>query len=74
LSPLEGENVREGWKSLAELLGVSETKAFSLKDELAACGAIFYMTKGRPPQRRMCFWPSDIRKWTRLKGSKGETI
>jgi len=37
-----------------------------------ACGAIFFMRVGRPKRRMLSFWPSEIRRWARLKGSKAE--
>jgi hypothetical protein len=69
--PINGEKIRHGRKELAQYMGISERKALGLKAELVNCGAIFYMRIGKPPKRRMCFWPSEIRKWTRLKSAKG---
>ncbi len=68
---MNDEEMRRGWKALAEYLKISERKARSLKGELSACGAAFFMRVGNPPRRMLSFWPSEIRKWARLKGSKG---
>lgn len=72
--PFQGENAQFGWKLLAEYMGFSERKAFRLQDELRSCGAVFYVMLGRPPKRRVCWFPSEIRRWARLKGAKGEVI
>jgi hypothetical protein len=72
--PLEGEEVQGEWRDLACFLGLSERKTRGLKQELSICGAVFYMRMGSPPKRRVCWFPSEIRKWCRLKGAKGEVI
>jgi hypothetical protein len=69
---MNDEEMRRGWKALADYLKISESKARRMKGELTACGAVFFMRVGKPPRRRLSFWPSEIRKWARLKGSKGE--
>ena len=68
------EELQRGWHSLAAFLKISERKARSLKGELSACGAVHFTRVGKPPRRVLSFWPSEIRKWARLKASKGETI
>ena len=66
--------LQRGWRALAEFLKISERKARGLRVELAGCGAIHFTRVGKPPRRVLSFWPSEIRKWARLKASKGETI
>ncbi len=56
------------------ILGWSRAKFFNKKKELDEAGAIFYRYEGRPPQRRICAFPSELRTWIRLKASKGEII
>lgn len=72
--PMEGEQAQCGWKLLAEYMGFSERKAFRLRNELKDCRAVFYVRLGRPPRKRVCWFPSEIRRWARLKGAKGEVI
>jgi len=69
---MNDEEMRRGWKALADYLKISERKARGLKGELTACGAVFFMRVGRPKRRMLSFWPSEIRRWARLKGSKAE--
>lgn len=72
--PLENEEIQKGWKRLAEFLGISERKCRTMKPELASCGAVFFMRRGKNKRRTLCFFPSEIKKWCRLKGAKGEVI
>jgi len=69
---MDNEGMQRGWKALADYLKISERKTRGLKGELMACGAIFFMRVGRPKRRMLSFWPSEIRRWARLKGSKEE--
>ncbi len=63
-----------GWKAIAEMFNCSERKMISLKEELCACGAIFYTNLGRPPRKRVCAFPSILKAWQIKKSSKGEMI
>jgi len=72
--PFEGERAQVGWNALAECLGCSISKARRLKGELEEAGVIFRMNLGRPPRRRVCFWQSELVRWTRLKGHKREPV
>ncbi|MBW2607168.1 MAG: hypothetical protein JRD05_05975 [Deltaproteobacteria bacterium] len=63
-----------GWKAIAEMFNCSERKMISLKEELYACGAIFYMNLGRPPRKRVCAFPSILKAWQIKKSSQGEMI
>jgi len=60
--------------ALALFLGISERKARRMKPELTSCGAVFFMRLGKRKARTLCWFPSEIKKWCRLKGSKGEMI
>ncbi len=59
---------------ILKILGWSKAKFFNHKEELEACGAIFYRYEGRPPTRRLCAFPSELKTWVRLKAAKGEMI
>jgi hypothetical protein len=72
--PIESEELRKGWKALAEFLGISERKARMMKPELTGCGAVFFMRLGRKRHKNLCWFPSEIKKFCRLKGAKGEVI
>lgn len=63
-----------GWKAIAKIFNCSERKMISLKAELCACGAIFYMNLGRPPRKRVCAFPSILKVWQIKKSSKGQMI
>jgi hypothetical protein len=72
--PFENEPVQRTWNELARQLRCSRGKAMSLKPELQECGVIFYMWIGRPPRKTLCFWKSELVRWTRLRGHKNEPI
>jgi hypothetical protein len=72
--PEEDEEALQTWASLARFFNCSERKIIRYKDELLACGAIFYMNLGRPPRKTVCAFPHRLRKWAGLKGQKGEII
>jgi hypothetical protein len=73
--PFEDEAIRRGWAELSVFLGLSLSKTKSLRPELKACGAVFYMVTGnRPRRKRVCWFASEIKKWLRLKGAQNEVI
>lgn len=72
--PIDNEQMVHGWRNLAEFLGMSESKVKRLRPELKACGAVFYGRFGRARRKTLCFFPSEIKKWCRIKGAKGEMI
>lgn len=72
--PIDGEYVVRGWRNLADYLGLSERKLRGMKPELTSCGSVFFMRLGRKKQRTLCFFQSEIKKWCRIKASKGEVI
>ena len=61
-------------QDILRLLGWSERKFYAHRDELLECGVIFYRKQGRPPVRRICAFPSELRQWIRLKSRQRETI
>lgn len=63
-----------GWKAFSEMTGMSIRKAPYIKDKLLDCGAIYYMRVGRPPRRRMFFFPSIIKRYLGLMGKHGEIV
>ena len=71
---MEKQKVVYGWKALASMMQISLRKAVGLRAELLENEVIFYSRVGKPPRRRMCFWPSELVRWTREKGKRGEVI
>jgi hypothetical protein len=59
-----------GWKAFSELTGMSERKALMKRQELLDCGAIFYLRRGRKHRRCMMFFPSIVKRWCGVMGSK----
>jgi hypothetical protein len=68
------ETAHEGWDAFCKMTGMSPSKAHRKRAELLNCGAIFYMYRGRPPRKRLMFFPSIIKRWLGLKASKGEIV
>lgn len=68
------EVAEQGWKALASMFGLSERRMRDRREELENVGAIFYMKKGRPPARRMHFFPSTIRAYAALKAQEKKII
>lgn len=75
----EDEVAIKGWDSIGRLFG-RNGRLFRDKHrkELIECGAIFYMNciwHEKPPSRRtVCAFPSVLKRWAGIKGSKGEMI
>ena len=63
-----------GWASVARCLGCSESKVRKMKKELIEAGVVFETRRGRPPQKRIAFFPSVLRRWTGVKARKGERV
>jgi len=63
-----------GWRAIAALFNVSERKMRGMKQELYDSGVIFYMRVGRPPRKRVCAFPSILKKWVILKSGKYNEI
>lgn len=68
------EKLLIGWKEIAALFQVSDRKMKGYREELRAGGFIFYKYVGRPPQRRVCAFPSSLKKWIAIKSAKGEML
>ena len=68
------EEAITGWANVARCLGCSERKVRSMKKELIEAGVIFETRRGRPPQKRIAFFPSVLRRWTGVKARKGERV
>lgn len=64
----------EGWDTFCEFTGMSMSKALRKRSELLYGGVIFYMYRGRPPRKRMMFFPSIVRRWLGLKAFKGAVV
>lgn len=56
-----------GWKEIARILNVNESTMQRRKEDLLRENVIFYLKIGRPPQRRVCAFPSSLRKWATKK-------
>jgi hypothetical protein len=64
-----------GWENIGKVFGVSGKKMREKhKEELMACGAVFFILVGRPPVLRVAAFPSFLKSWASLKGSKGEIL
>lgn len=68
------ESAIVGWKEIAAMFNCSERKMRGLRDEMARCGAIFYMYLGRPPRKRVCAFPSRLKNWSAIMASKGNIL
>lgn len=72
--PTEHELMNRGWERLAKYLDVSVRKAKGLRQELQNAGIVFYIKSGRPPQKSVCWFASDVRRWLQWKGAHREVI
>lgn len=61
-------------KDILKILGWSRNKFDRRRHELDEHGILFHRIQGRPPVRRLCAFPSDLRAWIRAKAKKGEPI
>ena len=61
------------WTAIAKALGCHEVTAVRMKQELQEAGVIFYR-RNRRNKRIVYHFPSRLRAWTGIKGSKGEII
>ena len=61
-------------KSIAATLGCTLRTCYNKRQEWLDAGVIFYMRKGKPPRRTIYHFPSKLRAYTSLKGSKGEYV
>jgi hypothetical protein len=68
------ETACEGWDVFCTMTGMSPSKAQRKKAELSDSGAIFFMYRGRPPRKRMMFFPSVVKRWLGLKAKMGEVV
>jgi len=63
-----------GWDKIGRVFGVSGRTMSRKKDELLACGAVFYISIGAPPKRRIAAFPSYLKAWASKKAAKGEAL
>ena len=61
-------------EGILKAFGWSRRKFFYRLKALLSDGVVFYRYEGKPPCRRLCAFPSEIRKWIKLKSSKGEIL
>ncbi|MDD5007489.1 MAG: hypothetical protein PHC68_03690 [Syntrophorhabdaceae bacterium] len=68
------ESACMGWKAFSEMTGMSIRKAQYMKDKLLNAGVIYYMRVGRPPRKRMVFFPSLVKRYMGLMGNYREIV
>jgi len=69
------EHAKEGWKALAEYVGVSKRTLMRRRDELKSAGVIYYRIKimQNGGKQRVMFWfPTAILSYFLKKSEKGE--
>jgi len=70
------EKIIKGWKAIAEMFDIPERTMMLRKEELKACGAIFYRLEGNPRIHKrhkiVCAFPSVLKDWMILKASQGK--
>lgn len=71
----KGDHI-EGWQAIADVFGLSEKAMRNRKDELVKAGAIIFLWKGSPPDRRYVVQaePNKLWAWASDKAKKGESI
>jgi hypothetical protein len=62
------------WDSIAKALDCHRATAIKFKAELQTAGVIFYRRNKRNNKRIVYHFPSRLRAWTGIKGSKNEII
>ena len=65
ISPHPGETPIYGWEKIAKCAGWSTSKAKHLTKEFQDAGVVTHEYVGRPPQRRVKAWPSDIKHFVK---------
>lgn len=68
------EHAVQGWARMAEMVGISERKLISYKDEMRHAGVIFYVLRGHPPAKRMMFFPSLVKRWLGEMSKNGKIL
>lgn len=61
-------------EDILKILGWSYSKFRRYRGELLDAGVIFYRNEGRPPQQKLCAFPSLIKRWIGIKARQGEKI
>ena len=64
----------EGWDAIGGMFGVSGRTMQRRRDELVACGAIFYRRMPRGGHRVVCAFPSMLKIWIARKTASGEDL
>jgi hypothetical protein len=68
----EDETILIGWDSIGRVFGKSGEAIRKRKPEFLQYNVIFFMRFGRPPRRRVCAFPSRLKKYVILKTQNGE--
>ena len=68
---MAGNDLLEGWKKIADFLGVSERSIRGYKSQLIEGGRIFYRRK-RFGKKVVCAWADDLRQWAKQKPARAE--
>ena len=63
------------FNDIIAMLSCSQWKFFlKHRKRMVEAGTIFYIFKGRPPIRKIAAYPSDIRRYVRMKARNGEML
>jgi hypothetical protein len=68
----EDDCAQDGWQALADYVGCSIATIKKRAPELKKSGVVFVRWKGRPKRKVVTWFPSVVRQYLSLKGSKGE--
>jgi len=68
------ERCLETWEEIANFFNVSEQMMKRRRQELFACGVVFYKIQGKPKHRRVCAFPSALIAWISAKARAGENF
>lgn len=60
--------------SILKILGWSREKYYRRHKELHELGVVFIRKQGRPPVRRICAFPSELKTYIRMKSRAGQEL
>jgi len=68
------DQMEYGWKEMARLTGLSVRSLYRRKQQLQQDGIIGYQTVGKPPVRKMRFFPDVLKAYITRKNINGENF
>lgn len=68
------ETALVGWAAISQMFGKSVQSMIKRKKEFLESGVAFYSYYGRPPRKRICAFPSQLLRYTMVKGIRGDVI